>query len=184
MGGVAGAAVAEAFYDPADKVVELTKKVREGDLTKGEMAAQLLTWQNEGADLSRLAAAVAVFATGTKSGENVTAGAGAGENAARNNVLETALDLASLALSLAELKVAVEKGDKLDILLAGGSVAIDGVAVVVPFLPGGAGYILKIVRTGKNDKLAAKVFDEAGNEIAVLSKSTDRHRLMGTMKTG
>ncbi|MBC7907324.1 MAG: DUF637 domain-containing protein, partial [Rhodospirillaceae bacterium] len=164
-GAVASAVMTEAFRDPATKALELAALVRDGDVAKPEAMQMMLQWQNEGADLARLAGALTALAAGAENAKDVNAAANAGETVARHNILETALDLASLALSLNELRIVLQDKDstKLDILLAGGSVVIDGIAVAVPILPGGAGIVLTATKQG--EKVVLKATTKAGEDI-------------------
>lgn len=57
VGGVAGAVVAEVYLSE-QKVLDLTAKVRAGELTPDAMRAQLREWKAVGADLSRVAAVI------------------------------------------------------------------------------------------------------------------------------
>ncbi|MBC7950760.1 MAG: DUF637 domain-containing protein, partial [Rhodospirillaceae bacterium] len=173
-GAVASAVMTEAFRDPAQKALELAELVRNGDVARPEVTKLMVQWQNEGADLARLAGALAALAVGAESAKDVSAAANAGETVARHNVLETVLDLASLALSLNELRIVLQDKDstKLDILLAGGSVVIDGIAVGVPFMPGGAGIVLTTTKQG--GKVAVKATTEAGEDITDALKLVDQ----------
>ncbi len=155
-GAVAGAVVAEEFFPISEKATELANKVRTGELTDQDMMRQMLEWQEQGISMSKLAAAMAAFAAGAENAKDVNAAANTGENVSENNVLETVWDVASLALSIAELGIAIKDGDTLDILLAGGSVVVDGAAVVLPFVPGGTGVVLKASREASG-KLVVKL---------------------------
>jgi len=116
---------------------------------------------------------------GAEHAADIDAAANAGENAFQHNAVDTLWDLTSLAMSLHELDVAIENGDTLDTLLAGGAVAIDGVAVALPFVPGGAGAVLKATREG--GKLVAKVAKggrnlpfKDGDRLTEINKTLDR----------
>ncbi|WP_413208513.1 HNH/ENDO VII family nuclease, partial [Rhodospirillum sp. A1_3_36] len=143
-----------------------------------EMAAEaylgsLDTTKYTGADLdavraqvtqvSKLAAATAATLAGLDANE----ASGAGQVAVENNALETLWDLFSLGVSVAELGFTItdENSDLLDVLLAGGAVVLDGAALLLPFIPGGVGVILKTERIGKNvvvraEADAAEVFSK------------------------
>jgi|AGTN01.1.fsa_nt_gi filamentous haemagglutinin family N-terminal domain len=173
-GAATAAAVTEAFFDPSKKALELAALVREGDVTQPQAMQMMLQWQQQGADLARLAGGLAALAAGAQTGADVAAAANAGDTVARHNVLETALDLASLALSLNELRIVLQDKDasKLDILLATGSVVIDGAAVALPFIPGGAGIVLSASKQG--GKVVVKATTEAGQDVTDALKLVDQ----------
>ena len=149
-------------FDPSAEALDLAGQVNAGTLSEADMARALWDWQSQGMDLARLSAALAAFAAGADA-DGVRNAGDIGNNVAENNALETVWDLASLALSLNELGIAIENGDTLDIILAGGAVVIDGIAVALPGAPGGAGAALSVSReTG--DVVLTQV-DDAGRAV-------------------
>ncbi|MBR9973687.1 hypothetical protein [Magnetospirillum sulfuroxidans] len=134
----------------------------------------LVEWQRQGADLAKLAGGLAAIVAGAKTAADVNTAANSGETVATHNVLETVIDIASLALSLNELRVVLTDDDatKLDILLAGGAVVIDGIATVVPFLPGGAGIVLKASKKG--GEAVVKITTKAGDDITEAVKFANK----------
>ena len=157
-----GALVTDLLFDPSAEALDLAGQVNAGTLSEADMARALWDWQSQGMDLARLSAALAAFAAGADA-DGVRNAGDIGNNVAENNALETVWDLASLALSLNELGIAIENGDTLDIILAGGAVVIDGIAVALPGAPGGAGAALSVSReTG--DVVLTQV-DDAGRAV-------------------
>ena len=162
VAGLTGALVTDLLFDPSAEALDLAGQVNAGTLTEADMARALWDWQSQGMDLARLSAALAAFAAGADA-DGVRNAGDIGNNVAENNALETVWDLASLALSLNELGIAIENGDTLDIILAGGAVVIDGIAVALPGAPGGAGAALSVSReTG--DVVLTQV-DDAGRAV-------------------
>ncbi len=170
VGGAAGAVFTDIFFDPSDEVAELAGEVAAGRLTNDEMLEQLGEWQRLGVDMTQLAGALAVFALTAETGGDVADGGNTAANVAENNALETVWDLASLAMSLNELRIAVADGDTLDILLAGGAVILDAGAVAAIGIPGGAGAVLKAKREG--GKLVAKVEPTSPSDLKLLTPPT------------
>jgi hypothetical protein len=75
------------------------------------------------------------------------------------HILETAWDIASLAMSVGGLVEAVEEGDTTDIVIAAASVAVDTAAVLLPCVPGGAGAAIKATKAvGK--KVAKEITEQ------------------------
>jgi hypothetical protein len=165
--------VTEAFFDPSKKAIELAELVRNGDATQPEAMRMMAEWQSQGVDLAKLAGGLAAMVAGAKTAGDVNAAANSGETVAKHNALETALDLASLALSLNEFRHVLKDPDanKLDILFAGGSVVLDGAAVLLPGIPGGAGIILTAYKEG--GRVAIKATTEAGEDVTAAVKFVD-----------
>jgi filamentous hemagglutinin len=161
----AGAIFVEQFMDVNQKAIELNQLVSSGSLDSRAAMAAMLKWQQQGISLSQLAGGLFAVALGAETADQVNTGASIVGNVAKNNYVESALDAASLALSLAELRVTLKSEDasKLDILLAGGAVAVDGVALALPFVPAGAGFLLKISKSG--GRTAARVVNKKGLDV-------------------
>ena len=156
VGAAAGEIFAEAVFSRSAAAIEdLARKVHAGELSEKEARIQIAALTEEVAAQSQVAAAVAAIAVGAESADEIRAAADAGGNAAQNNAAETPWDLFSLSVSLLELNVAIAEGNVLNMLLAGAAVVVDGAAVFVPLMPGGAGVILSATRQG--GKLVAKV---------------------------
>jgi len=164
--GAGGAVVGELVGMAVEAEVqeELKRAIASGGAFDGDALIQL---RETGVDFARLASALAVAVAG---GDAAVA-ADTGANAAENTALETVWDLVSFGASVAELGIAIKDGDTIDILLAGGSVVIDGAAIILPGIPGGAGMALKATREGGT--AAVRLFDRATGATIAVAKQTD-----------
>ncbi|NMO18195.1 hypothetical protein HPC49_11215 [Pyxidicoccus fallax] len=87
--------------------------------------------------------------------------------------LETLWDAASLAVGVASIANWDEKTSTLDKALDVLGVALDGAAVAVPFIPGGASMGLKALRAGDKAVDALRTADKAGDAGKALSKTDE-----------
>ena len=72
-------------------------------------------------------------------------------------VVETAWDAANLAMDVASLAGNLATGNYVSALVDGVATVIDAAATAVPFVPGGAGTVVKAVRTGEKVAHASQV---------------------------
>ncbi|MFP2959101.1 polymorphic toxin-type HINT domain-containing protein [Myxococcus sp. 1LA] len=87
--------------------------------------------------------------------------------------LETLWDAASLGVGLATIAMWDENTSKLDKTLDVVGVALDGVAVALPFIPGGASMGLKALRAGNKVADALNGADKVGDTTKLVSKTDE-----------
>ncbi|MFP2925664.1 polymorphic toxin-type HINT domain-containing protein [Pyxidicoccus sp. 3LG] len=87
--------------------------------------------------------------------------------------LETVWDAASLGLGIASIAMWDENTSTLDKTLDVLGVVVDGAAVALPFIPGGAGVGLKALRAGDKAVDALKAADKVGDGAKVLNKTDE-----------
>lgn len=99
------------------------------------------------------------------------------------NVIETGWDVFNVALDIASLGANLATGNYVDAAIDAGGLLYDGVATVLPGLPGGAGAIIKASRAGK---AAIKVIDkiQVGNRVFQSAIKADKYKaIIGTYGT-
>ncbi|MCP3139884.1 hypothetical protein LXT23_21405 [Pyxidicoccus sp. QH1ED-7-1] len=87
--------------------------------------------------------------------------------------LETLWDAASLTMGIASIAMWDEKTTTTDKVLDVIGVVADGVAVALPFIPGGASAGLKVLRAGDKAVDALKAADKAGDGAKLLNKTDE-----------
>ncbi|MCU0661991.1 MAG: hypothetical protein MUC50_06660 [Myxococcota bacterium] len=92
------------------------------------------------------------------------------------NAIDGVWDAFSLALGVASFKDNVSKGNTLGAVMDGVGIALDGAALLVPFIPGGVGAAIKLVRGADkvNDlRKAEKTTEAAVNTARTADKVKD-----------
>ncbi|BDA78461.1 hypothetical protein LPTSP3_g13910 [Leptospira kobayashii] len=82
-----------------------------------------------------------------------------------HNYLESVWDAASLGMGVVALADAINRGDNVDIAIAGTFIVIDGVALALPVIPGGAGAWLAAIKGGQVGVKAGKVILKNSDEV-------------------
>ena len=175
--GAVSAVTTDALYNSAaKKAAELNRLALGGKATTADALRTMVQWEQDGVDLGRLAGALGALVAGGREAVDINMGAEIGGNVAAHNFLETAWDLASLALAVAELGLAIsdEESSKLDVALAGGAVVLDGMAALLPLIPGGAGVALHATKEG--GKIVVKAITRDGKDISAALKTAAQAR--------
>ncbi|CAM2010766.1 RHS repeat domain-containing protein [Acanthopleuribacter pedis] len=79
------------------------------------------------------------------------------------NAVETAWDAFNIGIGVASFVYNVKEGNWLDATIDAGGVVVDGIAAATPFVPGGAGSIIKAARAGDKIVDGAKAADKAND---------------------
>ena len=176
--GAVSAVTTDALYNSAaKKAAELNRLALGGKATTADALRTMVQWEQDGVDLGRLAGPLGALVAGGREAVDINMGAEIGGNVAAHNFLETVWDLASLALSVAELGLAIsdEESSKLDVALAGGAVVLDGLAALLPLIPGGAGVALHATKEG--GKIVVKAITRDGKDISAALKTAAQGRI-------
>ena len=93
-----------------------------------------------------------------------------GQNAVENNALETAWDVANLAIGTASFGYNIHEGNYGAAAIDGAGLVYDGVATAFPFLPAGASAGIKAYRGGNSLKQSINI----GTDVANASKAANQ----------
>ena len=137
----------------------------------GEFQANLLS-ETEKAQIRDLTAGIGAVIGGAAgdSSYNAQLAGVIGQNAVENNALETAWDVANLAIGTASFGYNIHEGNYGAAAIDGAGLVYDGVATAFPFLPAGASAGIKAYRGGNSLKQSINI----GTDVANASKAANQ----------
>ena len=167
----AGGSAAVASEAAAIYLTNQYKDNKEYQDANGEFQANLLPEKvkEQIRDLTAGIGAVIGGAVGDSSYNAQLAGV-IGQNAVENNALETAWDVANLAIGTASFGYNIHEGNYGAAAIDGAGLVYDGVATAFPFLPAGASAGIKAYRGGNSLKQSINI----GTDVANASKAANQ----------